>query len=840
MGATRLVWGVALWMGLGAVALAAPKDDARRHFLAGLEAARAENFEEALDHFLAAQAAYPHPATLYNIARAYGDLGDLEQAIAYYELYAEAAPEKAEEVEPVIRVLRARLNQQRPETPTGGGSDTATAGAVSSAELDRLRAIAAELAAISDDLAQRATAPPVEDGGGEDGGGEDGGGGEDAGAPGGEDFLSEAYERVVVTASRYGQSPLDSPSTISVITAQDIRMSGATSLPDLLRWAVGVEVMSLSAAQPDVSIRGFNRELSNKVLLLIDGRLAYWDLLATPLWATLTIPLDQIERVEITRGPGSALYGANAVTGVVNIITRLPGEGENLVHIDAGQPGYRQGTVMVTGREKRTSYRLSGGWHSTGRWSTVADPDTYPAIQLLGEDDDTSLDQRRADGRIDRAFLDRGLFSISGGYAEGSSEFYSIGGLGNYLLKDMQTGYVRADVGWQPVLLRVYFNRLDAIAGAWYDYSAAKLVSTTLVNDVLDVELSGVFEGDTGAVHHTLSAGGNYRRKQIAWTYLEGDGAPIIENHFGAFVQEDARLGALSFSGALRMDRHPLVDISRTISPRGALVWHLQDTTSLRLTSGTSFRSPSFTESYLELEQPNANPPDGIYVLSAGNRELVPERIFTTELGLRDESSNIHTADATLYVNRVSSLIGLTDLIPSVSFYDEQDNGFLVGTTGFVNEESLYTSYGSELEGHLFPINGLDLRANAHLQRTTEDTGGEVVQDASASALKLNASAAYVTPFRVDLFVGVHYASRQVWRLREFSPVGTLIISEEEIPARTIPSARVAVRPLPDGSLELAATVWNPAALTASGRFREHPKGQLVGGRAYASLIYRF
>ncbi|MEL6341855.1 MAG: TonB-dependent receptor [Myxococcota bacterium] len=821
---------------LCSVAYAAPKDDARRYFVAGLEAARAEQYEVALENFLSAQAAYPHPATLYNIARAYADLEKLDKAIEYYELFAQAEPEKAEDVEPIIRVLRARMNQEVSETPSSTG------GTVSGAELERLNALARELAAITDALRQQADAEPPGDPSTETG---DPGVDRPEGAEGEEileEFLSEAYERVVVTASRYGQSPLDSPSTISVITAQDIRTSGATNIPDLLRRAVGVEVMSLAAAQPEVSIRGFNREISNKVLILVDGRSVYQDILATPLWGSLQIPLDLIDRIEITRGPGSAVYGANAVTGVVNIITKIPGEGKNIVRVEGGQPGYGKANAMTTGRSGRNSYRFSGGWHSTGRWSTEIDPEETPAITLFGEDDDVSLNVLHATGRVDRTFSDRGLISASGGHLEGATEFYTIGALGNYELNNVKSSYAQLDVGWDPVLLRVFYNGLNGNAGAWYGYSEPKQLPTVVNSDVLDAELSGVFDFETGTVTHRLSAGAGYRYKNIAWTYLDGDGAPIIENHFRAFVQEDARVGDVSFVGALRFDRHPLVDLQETISPRGAIVWRMRETTSLRVTSGTSFRNPSFAESYIDLEQPNANPQDGIYVTSSGNQDLVPERVFTAEIGVRDESSNIHTADATVYVNRVSNLIGLTDVVPTLDFYDDDDNGYQVGLTGFGNLESIYTGYGLELDGHLFPVTGLDLQANLHLQEIIEDDGaGNILDDQSASLAKFNANVAYSTPFRLDVSAGVHLVSAQTWRLRDFSQEdGSLIESSIDIPARAIPYGRLAVRLLDDESLEIAGVLWNPVGLVEEERFQEHPKGQLVGGRAYGSVTYRF
>ncbi len=825
---TLTLLGVLLWSGTGH---AAPKDDARRHFMAGLDAASAGEYELALEEFLAAQDIYPHPHMLYNIARAYSDLGDLNNAIIYFELYAEAAPDKAADVVPMIQVLKARLSQAQPEDAAPRGA----VGSVSSAELRRLQRLAEELAEISEQLteqqavaAEEVSTEPAESGT------------DTLPAVGEVGFISEVYERVVVTASRYGQRPLDSPSTISVITEQDIRMSGATSIPDLLRRAVGVEVMSLAASEPDVSIRGFNRELSNKVLVMIDGRSVYWDILATPLWGTLPISLDEIERIEITRGPGSAVYGANAVTGVVNIITKLPGEGENRLHLDGGQPAYSQGTLMTTGRTDRITYRVATGWHQTGRWSTAVEPEQYESLQLFSEDDSISLSTIRANGRLDRTFLDKGLVSISGGYLSGYSEFYAIGALGNYLLKDIQGGYARADVAYDKYLLRVYYNKLVATAGTWVAYSEPKQLITRPDSDTVDVELSGLWDLQTGPIVHRISAGTGYRYKRVEWSYLEGDGAPISENHYSAFLQEDARIGALSLIGAMRLDQHPLVPLSETISPRGAAVYRITDTTSVRMTGGTSFRSPSFIESYAELTQPNANEYDAITITTVGNQALVPERVLTGELGIRDESSSIHTADATIYVNRVTDLIGLSSLRPEISFYEEDINGYQVGTTTFLNEESVYTGYGLELDGHLFPINGLDVQANLHLQQIIEDTGVQQLTDESASAVKVNLSAAYASPWRVDISGGVHYVSAQTWRLREFDDTGSLVTESASIDARTFPTARIAVRPLPDDSLEIAGTVWNPAGLVEGGGSREHPKGQLVGGRAYASLIYRF
>ncbi|MDG1480225.1 MAG: TonB-dependent receptor [Myxococcota bacterium] len=822
-------------LGLSGLAAAAPRDDAKRHFIAGLQAAQEARYAEALDHFLAAQNAYPHPATLYNIARAYTDLKDYEQAIYYYELYgASAGPEKAAEVQPVIDVLRAQMGVAAPgSTGASGGGEGSAVSTITNRDIAELRRLASQfntlVEAVSEReaVAARSTEPDEVTTG------------SDVSDIGG-DFLSDAYERVIVTASRYGQSPLDSPSTISVVSGQDIRMSGATNIPDLLRRAVGVEVMSLSGGQSDVSIRGFNQEISNKVLILIDGRSVYWDILATPLWGTLPISLVEIDRIEITRGPGSAVYGANAVTGVVNIITKLPGEGENLLEIAGGQPGYGQGTIMTTGRKEKSSYRVAAGWHQTGRWSTIVDPELHSSTIVFADDDNESLNILRANARLDRAFLDKGLISLSGGYLTGMTEFYPFGALGNYLIKNVQSGYGRVDLAYDRFQLRVFYNKLGGDSADWNSYSEDKQLDTQPDSNTVDLEFTGLQELETGSVKHKISYGLGHRFKQVYWNYLGSEEIPITEDHYSAFLQEDARIDRLSLVGAFRVDRHPLVDLAKTISPRAAAVFRATDTTSVRLTGGTSFRSPALIESYTQLNQPNANEADGIFLTTYGNEDLVPERILTGEVGVRDESSNIHTADVTAYVNRVTDIIGLSDVQPSLEFYNDEVNGFRVGTSGFINLDSVYYGYGLEMDAHLFPVNGLDVHANLHLQSVIEDTGTVRINNEDASAVKVNMDVAYASPWRLDISGGFHYLSAQEWRLREFDENGLVQIQTTGVPARFIPTARIAVRPLQDDSLEASATIWNPAGLTEDGRFREHPKGQLVGGRLYGSLTYRF
>jgi iron complex outermembrane receptor protein len=137
------------------------------------------------------------------------------------------------------------------------------------------------------------------------------------------DLSIEELGRVrVTTVSRRPEAQSDAAASIYVITAEDIRRSGVTSIPEALRLAPGVEVARAGASEWTISIRGFNSDLSNKLLVLIDGRSVYSPLFAGVFWDVQDTLLADVERIEVVSGPGGTLWGANAVNGVINIITQ--------------------------------------------------------------------------------------------------------------------------------------------------------------------------------------------------------------------------------------------------------------------------------------------------------------------------------------------------------------------------------------------------------------------------------------------------------------------------------------------------------------------------------------
>jgi iron complex outermembrane receptor protein len=818
-----------------APAWADPRDDARRHFAAGLEAANDGDYAIALQHFLAAQNAYAHPATLYNIARAYADMDDPANALSYYRQYQDAAPDKAADVQAVVDGLEARLRGD----PVNADGTVAAVPRASAADLARLDAIAGELQALRERLAAvPKPEEPLDDPDGDP---------SPTDPTDTEGFLSDAYERQVVTASRVGQDPLDSPSTISVVTAEQLRLSGAISLPDALRRVAGIDVMSLASGHQDVSIRGFNRELNNKVLVLIDGRSTYLDFLGATLWSTLPVTFEEIERIEVIRGPGSAVYGANAVTGVINIITRTPGEEPRTVfRAIGGTTAYGRGSAYTTGRRGATSYRLAGGYQQIGRWAqaTVLDPEDpgSPLAAPLAGDGDLGLRVLRGSARVDRTLGERGFLSLSAGIAEVETlDFLNIGALGNFVGEGQSHHFVRADVGYDVLHARVFWNHDDGITGPYTTPTGARDLSARYRTDTVDLEVEAPLAFTTGPVDHVLNLGLGYRRLDARFGYLEGGfDKPYAQNFIRGFINEEATIGRVKAVGSLRLDQHPLLDLDQTISPRAAVIVRLFENTSVRATAGTAFRQPTNIESFMDLALPTTA--DGAFIRDLGNTSLAPERITTLEVGVHDQSTYFHEADLVLFYNQVRNLIFLDDVTPTIRRFDPVENGYLAGTTGWVNLDEVYDAVGMEADVHAYPVDGLDLSANVALTSIQESApDGSSVRDESTSLVKANLGVAYRTPFRLDVSGDVHFVSAQTWRLRDFDASGNLAIEEATIPARTLLNLRMAARPLPDEQLELAVGIWNALGSgPIDQRVREHPKGQPIRDVAYAEVTYAF
>jgi iron complex outermembrane recepter protein len=172
--------------------------------------------------------------------------------------------------------------------------------------------------------------------------------------------LEDLMNTEVTSVSKKTQKLSQTAAAIFVITQEDIRRSSATNIPDLLRMVPGLDVAQINANIWAVSARGFNQEFSNKLLVMLDGRPVYSPTISGVLWDALDLPLEDIERIEVIRGPGGTTWGANAVDGVIDIITKKASDSRGgLVAAGGGNLDQGFGTAQYGGGlGPHTDYRV--------------------------------------------------------------------------------------------------------------------------------------------------------------------------------------------------------------------------------------------------------------------------------------------------------------------------------------------------------------------------------------------------------------------------------------------------------------------------------------------------
>src|SRR5579864_7458029 len=178
------------------------------------------------------------------------------------------------------------------------------------------------------------------------------------------DLASKSLEDLmnirVTSVSKRGQNTSQVAAAVFVITQEDIRRSGATNIPDLLRMVPGLDVAQINGSTWAISARGFNQQFSNKLLVMIDRRVVYTSTFAGVFWDVLDLPLGDIDRIEVIRGPGGTIWGANAVNGVISIFTKKAGDTPGgLIEAGGGSLVEGAGSVEYGGQAgKATEFRV--------------------------------------------------------------------------------------------------------------------------------------------------------------------------------------------------------------------------------------------------------------------------------------------------------------------------------------------------------------------------------------------------------------------------------------------------------------------------------------------------
>ena len=216
----------------------------------------------------------------------------------------------------------------------------------------------------------------------------------------------ERMQTTITSVGKRNQKLAETAAAVYVITPEDIRRSGATNIPDTLRMVPGLDVARIDSNKWAVSSRGFDNRFANKLLVLLDGREVYNPTFSGVYWEVQDVPLYDIERIEVIRGPGASLWGANAVNGVINIITKPAGDTLG-GHLSAGGGTYEQGFGSF-----RYGHRFDE--NTAGRvWAQGFNRGSFDNINGQANHDDWGMS--RAGFRLDRDTQNGNILTLEGG-----------------------------------------------------------------------------------------------------------------------------------------------------------------------------------------------------------------------------------------------------------------------------------------------------------------------------------------------------------------------------------------------------------------------------------------
>lgn len=500
----------------------------------------------------------------------------------------------------------------------------------------------------------------------------------------------------VVSASRRAEKITEAPAAVTVLGNEEISREAAHGqLPKLLEFTPGVEITASGMYDYNLNTRGFNSSLNRRVATLIDGREPSVPFLGSQEWAAISFPLDDIERLELVRGPSAALYGANASSGVLNLTTRAPRDSQG------GTARFTAGELSTTNADLRYArelggdwyMKLTGGYHASGDFArsrvgaaeysvrcptpqgTATDclPQEISPLVIKNDDEVTF-----GGLRFDKYFGESSVLTLEGGYADISGPLFQTG-IGRVQVTDATRPFARANFNTLHWNFLGYYNGRDA------NDQRALASNTPLYLD----EENFAFEAQTnwelfdGRSH--LVAGVSYSEESIDSVNPQGRQTlvfePIDADFTALYAQVDYDLtDDLKLVLAGRYDESSLHDSQ--VSPKASLVWGFHPNHSMRLSYNEAFQVANYSELFLQANAAapvNLSPfeaicasagvscgfgPGPTRVLALGNEDLDVEETKTFEVGYTGVLGGRTFLTLDYYNSENDNFI--TDLLPTV------------------------------------------------------------------------------------------------------------------------------------------------------------------------------
>ncbi len=631
--------------------------------------------------------------------------------------------------------------------------------------------------------------------------------------------LEELKNVEIISVSKKPENISEVGAAVFVITAEDIRRSGVTGIPEALRMAPGVQVARIGPTDWAVTIRGLNQQFSNNILVLIDGRSVYTPIFSGVFWDIQDTVLEDIERIEIIRGPGGTVWGANAVNGVINIITKKAKDtsGGLLTVLTGTQEGY-SAAVRYGGKSgKNTFYRVYAKHFNRDQFDTSA---TDCQDSYFPEDNWRSL--------------------RSGFRADTESESDSLTLQGEVFANRYDTEFCRISLSFPYLLLQddVSESAGGHLMGRWqHNISETSDILLQLYYDHTekdhDMTRSAVRIGDADFRHrfyvfpgHEIVWGAGYRFISDEFSVQEEFSDPVSafqpldisptdsdKNLYSAFVQDTMLLipNNLSLTVGARLEHNDCTGLE--IQPGISLLWTFSEKQSFWASAARAVRTPSRTESGIKITEgiidrsddklirdvfgPDISgsmiPVAPVTITFFGNDRLDSETLMAYQIGFRAEPADSLFLEFTAFYNKYDKLIVTAD---TAGPYPEAEPSLHYVIPFYYSNSMKGEAYGMELSGDWQVLPQWRLAASYSLLKTKLHWNSVIaeIEEKSNPCDQFSLRSSLDIGRQIQLDVWLRYVDR-------------LSDNENDIESYTTLDTRISWKPL--GTLELSVTGQN-------------------------------
>jgi iron complex outermembrane receptor protein len=490
--------------------------------------------------------------------------------------------------------------------------------------------------------------------------------------------LVDLMDIEVTSVSKKEQKMSQAASAVFVITQDDIHLSGATNIPDLLRMVPGVDVAQINSSKWAISVRGFNGQYSNKLLVLIDGRTVYTPTLSGVFWDAQDVPLDNIDRIEVLRGPGATVWGANAVNGVINIITKRASDTQGgLLNPGGGTSNLGFGTARYGGKlGSNAAYRVFADGFARNH-----SPDS------TGQNGNDDWSIVHGGFRIDATASARDSITVAGDGQTGTA-----GELVNTIVSILPpvNGTLPLDdrfSGWNLL------SRWDHVGSphsetslqAYFDRSSRGDTTYGIGLSTFDLDFQHhVSVSD----RHDVVWGMGYRvssDKTLTTSRISFNPVSRTTQLFSAFVQDEITIvpDRVYFSLGAKLERNDYTGFG--LQPSARIGWTPSKKNTFWMAVSQAERTPARSDTNIRVNYAALSGPSGLPLLISlfGNSSFKNESLLAFEVGYRSQLANRVSLDSTVFFNNYHHLASVEPGTPFLENGPSQSN--LVIPSSFSN-----------------------------------------------------------------------------------------------------------------------------------------------------------